>query len=67
MRRMLVIDNCIGCRLVETPDYVCLIPNEKVEECPCLSCLVKGICATACPDYKIAVEEKNKCHAMTAT
>lgn len=58
MRRMLTIANCIGCRLLDNPDYVCLVSNEKIEECPCLLCLVKGICATACPDYKITLGRK---------
>ena len=66
MRRTIITDGCIGCKLYHSSEYVCLVSSEKVEECPCLICLLKGMCAVSCPDYKIIAEEKNKCHAMTA-
>jgi hypothetical protein len=66
MKRTIIVDGCIGCKLYYSSEYVCLVKDERLEDCPCLICLVKGMCATSCPDYKIVCEESKKCHVTTA-
>lgn len=55
-------ERCIGCFSYQTADSLlkCHIPFRFIDkqsssiviECPCLKCVVKGICETICSDYK---------------
>ena len=61
MKRTIIADGCIGCKLYHSPEYICLVINEMLENCPCLICLLKGMCVVSCPDYNILCEENTKC------
>jgi len=57
---------CKGCRTCE--NNICLYPpkikrNKKELFCPCLICLIKGMCTNACDksiEYDFKVKNKNQ-------
>jgi len=64
MKRTTMVEKCVGCKLYNSSEYVCLITDSMVRDCPCLDCLLKGICGQSCDDYKAAVKGEQICHAM---
>jgi hypothetical protein len=56
MKRNIIIEGCVGCKLYHSSEYICLITDDMLEECPCLVCLLKGMCGQSCEDYKTAVK-----------
>jgi hypothetical protein len=44
---------CKGCKLYYNPEYICLVTDRNTSGCPCLICLLKGVCSTSCEDYNL--------------
>ena len=49
-------NECKGCRMYDSVKLECkinIITNiSATEHCPCINCLVKGMCNSACEDFK---------------
>ncbi len=43
-------ERCKGCRIIDDEQGVCEFVRHS-DECPCIECLVKVICETACKEY----------------
>ena len=48
------VENCKGCRTFMNTYVKCspMLAN-KSSECPCITCLIKGVCNMACEEYEI--------------
>ena len=43
---------CKGCILYDGLEYICVVkPSYKDIECPCKTCLIKGVCHESCEKF----------------
>jgi hypothetical protein len=44
-------DKCFGCELLETVDHCYIRHHNRIDDCPCINCLVKNMCSMACKEW----------------
>lgn len=47
-----IYDICKGCRTLEFIGPICITkPKKGIATCPCLICLIKGVCESSCTQF----------------
>ena len=42
--------NCKGCRLIGKEENCLIVQFDRIDECPCINCLVKVMCKGLCEE-----------------
>ena len=55
---------CKGCYSYFVPVYCRIMPKHGEEICPCVECLIKGICQIRCHEFKVyySPTKDHRCH-----